>query len=445
MSESLDRPRNSCALHGAIQTLKNIDRVVPIIHSISGCGIQQYLGKGNVGTSGFIVSSTNVIEKQVIFGGSSRLREQIKNTVKVIDADLYIALSGCSPELVGDDIISMTQEAKDQGEPVIFYKAPGFKSKTHSGYEGVVNSIINQLPAVMKIDNEKQDNLVNILGIIPEQDLYWRGSLEEIKRILQGIGLKVNTLFGVGQGIDNWKNISAGKLNIVFSKWGMNIAKNLKDKYETDFIEFNYMPVGNLDTIHFLEEVARKLEINLDVVKRFTDIEEKRVNYYLDNILELYFKYNFQKTFAIVGDESNVIGITNFLTKYLGLIPKTVVITDKTIEDNNRTLINEVLEKLTNDIKIYVSEDSGEIESIIEKSNVELVFGSSLEKNIAEKLNIPLKIISFPAINNVILNKTYVGFNGSITLLEDLSELLLNSEVEKNNKIAEKIKKIVNK
>jgi nitrogenase molybdenum-iron protein beta chain len=102
--------RNSCAFSGALQVVESIEKVVPIVHSTAGCTIQQYLGvnkvSGNKGSGyagGVQASSSNVIEKQIIFGGTSRLREQIKNTIKVMDADLYVVLSGCATELVGDD------------------------------------------------------------------------------------------------------------------------------------------------------------------------------------------------------------------------------------------------------------------------------------------------------------------------------------------------------
>jgi nitrogenase molybdenum-iron protein beta chain len=124
MSVHVESPRNACALIGALQTIQAIEGFVPIIHSTAGCALQQYLGGsvagGGVGAGlaeGATVSSSNISEKHVVFGGSSRLREQIKNTVKVLKGDL------CSPDrlrhMVGDDIPAMAKEAREQGLPVI--------------------------------------------------------------------------------------------------------------------------------------------------------------------------------------------------------------------------------------------------------------------------------------------------------------------------------------
>jgi nitrogenase molybdenum-iron protein beta chain len=432
MSKVLEKSRNSCALQGAIKTILEIEGVVPIVHSTAGCAIQQAIGDKVSSHSGFDIPSTNVIEKQVIFGGGSRLREQIKNTVKVIAGDLYVTLSGCAPELVGDDVITMTNEAQEQGEPVIYFKAPGFKGKFHSGYEGVVNAIINQLPAVAKVNTEKQHNLVNIFGIIPNQDIHWRGNLEEVKRILEAIGLKVNTLFGFGQGIEQWKDIPSAALNIVFSKWGTSIAENLEKKYEAPFLNLKSIPVGAEDTISFIKRVSDILNVDEEKANKFINEEKKKEEYFLNNILNLYVDYNFQRSIGIVGEESIINGLGSFLSKTLGLSTKAKIATDPIQEENEY-----------NEKDLYHADDLNEIQEILKDNYVELILGSSLEKDISEELTVPLQVISFPNVDKVILNKSYLGFNGGINLLEDLSTVLLNHERVVKQKLTDDIKLLI--
>jgi len=433
MSQGVEKSRNSCALQGAISTISEIQGVVPIVHSTAGCTIQQTLGNKVSTHNGFDIPSTNIIEKQVIFGGGSRLREQIKNTVKVIEGDLYVTLSGCAPELVGDDVITMTREAQEQGESVIYFKAPGFKGKFHLGYEGVVNAIINQLPIVTAVNTSKQSNLVNIFGIVPNQDIHWRGNLEELRRILEGIGLKVNTLFGFGQGIEQWKDIPSASLNLVFSKWGSNIAENLKKKYETQFININAIPVGAKDTISFIKKVTDILEVDVEKTEKFIKSEKEREDYYLNNLLNLYVDYNFQKTLGIVGDESIVNGINSFLSTTFGLIPNVKIFTDPIQGEND--FIEE---------SAYRTYDLNEIEEILKENQVELILGSSLEKDISEELSVPLHVISFPEVDKVILSRSYLGFNGGINILEDLSTVLLDYERKVQEKINDDIKLLIN-
>ena len=70
----------------------------------------------------------------------------------------------------------------------------------------MVNSIIEQF--VGNVTPKVQKGLVNVFSVVPNQDPFWRGDLEEIKRILTGIGLEVQILFGnESAGISEWKNI----------------------------------------------------------------------------------------------------------------------------------------------------------------------------------------------------------------------------------------------
>jgi len=432
MIQGIEKSRNNCALQGAISTVMEIEGVVPIIHSTAGCTIQQTIGNKVSRCSGLSVSATNIIEKQVIFGGGSRLREQIKNTVKVIEGELYVIISGCTPELVGDDVITMTKEAREQGEAAVYFKAPGFKGRGHVGYEGVVNAIISQLPLVKTMDTEKQADLINLFGIIPNQDIHWRGDLVEIKRVLEGIGLRVNTLFGHRQGIESWTKISAAALNIVFSPWGSSIAVNLEKEYKTPFLTLKSIPVGAKNTSDFLVNVAELVGISSAVVERFVLAEKLREEYYIENLWKLYVDYDFQKTFGIIGDAGTVYGIHDFLSETFGLIPVVKVFTDPLRDEN------EILEE-----NEYRTEDLNEIQKIIKSYSVELLLGSSLEKTLADELSIPLQVISFPESNSVILNKSYAGFRGALQLLEDLSTILLNSTRAQQLQLRADIKSLV--
>ncbi|MCI1945368.1 nitrogenase component 1 [Clostridium luticellarii] len=430
----IEAPRNSCAFSGALQTIENIERAVSIVHSTAGCAAQQYLGvnkvSGNRGagcTGGIQVPSSNVIEKQVIFGGTSRLREQIKNTIKVIDADLYVILSGCATELVGDDIPAMTKEAQEQRYPVINAQTPGFKGDIHHGYEIAVTTLIQQLPKIYKVSSEKIKGLVNIFGIIPNQDVFWQGNLFELKRILESIGLSANTLFGFGQSVENWKQVSNAELNLVFSPWGIKAAEYLKDKYNIPYLNFNSLPAG-FNTASFIREVARQLNINEGVVEKFIETEENKLNYHLKNMTDFYYEYNLQKEFAIVSESSLALGTSEFLSD-LGLIPKVVIITDNP-EDNYREYLQTELEKLLSlgEANLYFEEDQEKINKIIKKNEneLELILGSSMENQIADIINVPIQHISFPIWDDVILEKTYIGYRGAVTLIEDLSTAIRN-------------------
>ncbi len=427
MQDNIEKSRYGCNLQGALQTITEIRGVVPILHTTPGCGIQNYLagkaGSGNTGhLKGYSIPNSNVYEKQVIFGGTSRLREQIKNTVKVLKGDLYVTISGCEAEMVGDDIIAMTQEIIDQGEYAVYYKAAGFRGNQFDGYVGIIDAILNQL----FIDPAKKEiakGLVNLFGILPKQDICWQGNLKEIKRILGNLGIKTNTLFGFGQDISRWKEVPKAELNVAVSKWGLSIVKKAEEKFGTPYLYFPGLGLGEDAIGRFLREIADKLGVDSGKTENYLDKEKEHFTYFMEQIGEYYYDYDFQKTAAIVGDESTVIRYGTFLTKYLGMEVEIAIITDFSDEEDAREatpLIGEFANQ------VYFFKDSGEIDEIIENSNVELIFGSGLENRIAKKLDIPNYIISYPAYGKVILDRTDIGYTGAVSLLEELSGLLIN-------------------
>jgi nitrogenase molybdenum-iron protein beta chain len=93
-----------------------MQRTIPVVHAGAGCAYNYYIG-GNAG-AGYLgggycgavsTPSTNVTEREIIFGGEGRLEEQVRTTMEVMDGDLYIVISGCQVEMIGDDIINAAE------------------------------------------------------------------------------------------------------------------------------------------------------------------------------------------------------------------------------------------------------------------------------------------------------------------------------------------------
>lgn len=425
---AIESPRNLCAIQGAIQSALAIKRCVPILHTTSGCGMQHYMGYGFASGchgspyGGISLPSTNITEKHVIFGGGSRLREQIKNTLRIVDGDLYVVLSGCAPDIVGDDSRAITKEAQDQGYPVIYAQAAGFIGNAYKGYEILLKALLKEYEKYAKLP-EKIDGVVNIFGIVPGQDIFWHSDMEELKRVFASAGLRGNPIFGYDQGIEALQNIPIASLNIVFGPWGSEVAQLLHEKYGIPTLDWNYIPVGSEDTNSLLDKVAEVLKIDPERLEKLKMNEENKFSYYLERIANAYFDFGFQEKFDIIAPSSYAVGITRFLSG-MGLIPNNVIITD----DPPEKYRNKITEKLAfaplN--PVVFKEDLAEIEEYILKEPGNLIFGSSFEKKIAKKLNIPHIGISFPITNGVVLNKGYAGYNGCISLLEDAGSILLS-------------------
>jgi nitrogenase molybdenum-iron protein beta chain len=436
MAHHLEGSRNSCALHGALQLFEAIDGVVPVIHSTSGCGVQHYLGVtrltgGNDAFGSPAISSSNIGQKHVVFGGGSRLREQLKNTVKVVRGDLYAIVTGCSTEMVGDDIPAMAKEGRDQDWPVIYTNTPGFSGDVHHGYHLAVKALIEQLPDVWKERQENSPGLVNIWGIIPNQDPFWRGNLQELGRLLEGIGLVPNLLLGSEQTIASWKQVPGAVINLAFSPWGELPAGLLEERYGTASIILDSVPLGTAASL-LLRRLTKQLELDSVRTEEFIAREESRLNHQFARLADSYYRTGFQREFALVGESAQVLGIGEFLVKSFGLLPRTLVITDNPSETGQERVLSRLASIVSGyDTEIVFSEDGREISEAVRAGEAQLILGSSLEGDVARELGVPFLALSFPLADRIVLDRSYAGYRGASTLLEDIgSAILVASKVQ---------------
>ncbi|HWR55219.1 MAG TPA: nitrogenase component 1 [Negativicutes bacterium] len=375
-----------CALHGAIRTVLAIGGLVPIVHSNTGCAMQGAIANRAAGTlfvhDGMEIPTTAVIERHVVFGGASRLREQIKNTIKVVEGEAYIVLDGCEAEMVGDDSEAMVKEAVvQQAEKVFSCKTAGFHGSAHKGYESVMVDIIRALP-VLGVQEDPRKT-VNVFGILPGTDVFWRGDLEEIARLFAGIGLHANVFFGPG-GFDEVKRAPSAALSLVFSEWGLIPARELKAVYGVPVLEFEAPPIGYDDVEAGLRTVGQKLKLDSRVIESFLQKEKERFYGYLETAADAYYEEQVSRNAAIIADEAPGKAIAGFLERHLAA---KVVLRDSVAKN-------------------------------VESSGAGIIIGSAQEAQEARALGIPLLGAAYP-VNGVIMNKTYMGISGSLRLTED--------------------------
>lgn len=436
MSKFIEQPRYSCAL-GAQQSVVAIKRAVPILHAGPGCGtkINRLLGQGEGYAGGNTIPCTNASESEIVFGGEARLKSVIEGAFQVIDADLYVVLTGCTSDIVGDDIGQVTGEFQAQDKPIVYVETGGFKSNNYVSHETVVNAIIDQYVDKFNQDKTKINGLVNVFASIPYQDPYWNGNLEEIKRILEGIGLSVNILFGdQSEGIGEWKTIPNAAYNIVVNAWaGLGIAKHLEDKYGTPYFHFPYLPIGGAETTKFLRQVAKELNLAEERVEKFITKEEKRFYSHIERTADfmLEFRYGIPRRFYTILDASYAVGFSKYLLNELGIIPAKQFIIDNTPEEFHESIRNEfthISEIRAADVEFLV--DGGMIQEKIrndEHKNRSLILGSAWERDLAKEIGADLLIVSVPVAYRLLLSCGYAGYNGGLRVIEDIYDRVLDT------------------
>lgn len=429
MSQILENPRGGCVLAGICSVLGAIDRVCPVYHSGPGCCMQttaaeqgQSGHKASCFVSGVSLPSSNMLEREVVFGGVDKLRTTIQGAVDIIDADAYFVLTGCTAGIIGDDITSVTEEFQKKGHSVYPIDTPGFAGDSNLGYEVIWNTMIDQ---VIEEDVPRDDKLVNIFGIVPYHDPFWSGNLEEIERILNRLGLKVNTFFTGHQGIDVIRKCSGAALNIIINPWLFKgPAKKFEEKFGVPSIRIPGLPIGATDTTKFVRQVAEALNLDKELVEKVIDQEEDYVYSYLAQAIGVLS----WKRFAVAADANNAIGFTRYLANDYSFSPVLVIISEPIFREEDKQRIIEQISDLeyAKPPKILFTADQYEINQAIlnEEEEITLLLGSTNEKEVGLLKDIQFITTSFPMNERLIFNRTYAGYRGSLTFTEDLYDNL---------------------
>ncbi len=436
MADIIQEPRHGCALGGQ-QTVVAIERAIPILHAGPGCGAKLhrglslaggYQGAGYAGADA--MPCTNMIEKDVVFGATDKLRSVIEGTLKIMDGDFFVVLTGCTADIIGDDVGSVVSEFQAQGVPIVHAETAGFKGDAYKGHELVLKAIIEQY---LKPAARKEKGLVNVFASVPRHDPFWEGDLGELKALLAGIGLKANILFGYNSGgIAALDAIPAAEFNLVVSPYiGLKTAELLKEKFQTPYLHYPVLPVGAMETSNFLRTVADFAGTLSEQTRQFILQQENEFYHYMVRAADVLTEYrlNQPRRFYNINDASYSLAFSKFLVNELGYFPIHQFITEDVPAEYRKT-IEGYFEELSPSISSAVTfeQDGGIINEkirAIKPLTFPLVLASSWETDIAKEIPGLHLSVGLPVIDRLILHRTYVGYKGGLNLIEDIYSRLL--------------------
>lgn len=442
-SAVIEQQRYTCAI-GALQSVVAIPRAVPILHSGPGCGeiIAGFFERSTGYAGGCTSPCTNFSEKEVVFGGINRLRQIITNTYKVLDTDLQVVMTGCTAAIVGDDISSLVAEFAREGKPIVSVETAGFNATNFEAHSMVVNAIIDQYVSRFEYENNprSEKNTVNLLSSIPYQDPFWKGNLAEYKRLLSGLGLKANVLFGPESGgVKEWQSIPKANFNVLISPWyGKPITDNLKARYGQEYTWFRHIPVGANETEKFLNQVlnfavGQGAEIDEKKARAFIKHETDAYYQEIENLATflLEFRYGLPNHAHILHDAGYVVGLSKFLLHEVGIVPKEQFVTDGTPEkfqDAIRTDLQSTSDK--KEIPVYFEPDAGKAHEILRGINHKgrgLIIGSGWDRELAREKNYDFLSAALPTPYRLVLITNYAGFTGGLRVIEDIYHMVLST------------------
>ncbi|MDR0886699.1 MAG: hydrogenase [Clostridiales Family XIII bacterium] len=438
MAKLTDKSTFKCGL-GAIQTVHAIDGVLPILHAGPGCAVKVGGGQ-DLGGSGHYASQifpcTNLSEKEIVFGGEGILKKTIENAQKVIDADLYVVLTSCASEIIGDDSENVAGKFAQQGDPVIHVSTAGFKGNNYLAHDWVLTSIYDQY---LKTDKPTSDQIikgqVNVFASLPQHDPFWHGNYDVLEDLLLDIGLKPNIIFGHGRGIKNVDKIPYAEFNLVVNPWvGLESVQFLEEKFGTPFFHYPNLPVGAYETTKFLLAVAEYAGLDLEPIREYTEKNERKYYYFIERFANTLLEQRIMaKRFTVVADAQYSLAFTRYLVNDFGINPQKQYATED-VPEKHRDNIRELFQDLNTDYDAEISfeTDGFKIHEEIKQEDYlgyPLIIGSAWEKPISAEVDAYYLNVTWPINERLVINSSYVGYDGGLNLLEDIySEVLQRYE-----------------
>jgi len=446
MSEHfIERARYLCSLGGAVGTVTALPGGVPILHSASGCaGNFAWTQNGGSGLQvggycgSLTVPSSNIGETEVVFGGEERLREQIKNTLEVVEGGLYVVMTGCVPEVIGDDIFAVVNDFRSEGVPIVGAATGGFRGDSYWGYDLVLQSLFKDY---LTKGLPKVKGRVNLWGIVPYMDPFWRGNLEGARHLLELLGLEVNTFFTPADTLAAFQEAGSAELNIVVSDiYGQRAATRFEELHGTPFVTVP-LPLGVSASEAFLNQIAAALSLAPSSVHEVIAREKRHYYHMLEPLTDCYNDLDLQRYAVVVGDANYAVALTRFLADDLGWLPVLTVVTDKVRAEDQPALAGRVAGLASGfETSLVFESDTSEVlghlnrvwpkaggQKYYNSFSPAFVVGSSLDRELALSIGAPHLSVSFPVGNRAVLDRGYTGFRGGLRLAEDLiSALVVN-------------------
>lgn len=384
------KPMSGCALFGAAKMLAGVRDAVILQHSVTGC---------NWGTLNFHYAqhpydisqaSTVVYEENVIGGGEELLRKGLQNVIALYpQCRAVFVISGCVPNMIGDDIESVLAECATD-KYLAHIAAPGYAGNMDDGIE----TALYKLGDLCKPCARTEKISVNIIGVAAD-DPYAANDIAFLRALFGG-KLQINCSLH-DCTVADIANLSAAHLNLLFG-YGEKLAESLLAKYKQPYIKCAY-PYGVEGIISFLRVLEDRLPLDFsDEIRELEKRAQELVRKTADYLVNLY-----ALPAIIAGDKAHLEGMKNFVQNELGMEAAAC------LDANEGDM--ECLEKL------------------IEEKNAVLLLGSSFEKGLAAKYNIPLVRYVYPVFDEVVLGgQSLLGISGTGILLEKIINGALQQE-----------------
>lgn len=407
--------QRACVYCGARVVLNPITDAVHIVHGPIGCSSYTWDIRGSLssGSEMFRNSfSTDLQEKDIIFGGEKKLSAAIDEIVKEKSPETIFVYSTCVVGVIGDDLSAVCKGAeKKYGIRVIPVQSSGFAGSKKDGYKAACDAIINLMDDPETKAEIKDSRSFNYLG-----DFNLAGEIWILNNYFKKIGIKLITGVTGDSTIEKLKQAQNASFNVVqCAGSSIYLADMMKEKFDIPYERVSFF--GIKDTAQSLRKVAllsgdtHIMESAEKLIEGYTTKIQKDLDYYKE-------KCKGKQVAIYVGGGFKAISLIKQFNE-LGM--KTVMVGTQTGRPEEYEEIRELSEEGT---VILDDTNPSELEKFMKEKGADLLVGGVKERPLAYKLGIAF------IDHNHERKHALAGFEGAINFAKEVN-LTVNSPVWK--------------
>jgi nitrogenase molybdenum-iron protein alpha chain len=286
---------SSCA-EACASVITHIRDCAVVFHAPIGCDAGMFnnalTAKGTAlarGEKPFALNmiSSNILERDTIFGASEKLREAIREADRRFHPRAMFVTTSCASGIIGEDVESVVDEMEAElGYSIAPVYCEGFKSRIwSSGFDAAFHGVLRKL---VKPPEKKQEDLVNVFNF---------EGMDSFSPLLKRMDLRVNYLIPQAS-LEQIASVSeAACSTTICETLSMYVAAALEERYGVPEVKAP-SPYGLDWTNAWLRAIAKithREELAEKVIKEDT---EK----YHDELESLKEKLSGKKVYVFSGD-----------------------------------------------------------------------------------------------------------------------------------------------
>lgn len=414
------------ALAGAVLAISGVRKASIIIHASSGCGWTGRWMRSEHPLNYVPLIATSLLENELIFGGKEKLQRTIDWVMEKWKPQLLFVLTSDSGSLINDPVEGIAfEKEKATHVPILCLDVPYFKGLSAVGVDDVFRSLLERFA---RKDIPKQKGTINLIAPYLSGSSDWPFDLEEMVRLLRGIGLSINCTLTSNTSLEELSAFYAAEADLYLTHEVFPQLSAIEDEREISRIGHDLpLPVGVLNTEEWLLGIAGRFGKEAEA-KRLIDHEK-------GHLAPLRFLYNAtwlqtwlsNQSAAVIGPAAWAASFARFLYFDLNVYPKVIALYGDSEEPigYSRKILND-LEHYLNPIvlenPLYI-----DLSRAIQKAEVEFSIGQTQEKSLVEGIGIPH--LSLAGLYSILGTYNFipfpsVGFRGVLYLLTMLGRLV---------------------